>query len=95
MKGVERESGGEVRLEIGSLHRLLAGMLDDGLIEEADGDGRRCYYRISRLGSRVVRTATIRMDRAKPPEGSKLRSTSNFADIDRITKQFTPKSLVR
>ena len=41
MKEVERESNGSVRLEIGSLYRVLARMLDEGLIEEADEDERR------------------------------------------------------
>jgi len=36
MKEVERESQGGVRLEIGSLYRLLARLLDSGLIEEAE-----------------------------------------------------------
>src|SRR5579859_580448 len=40
MKEVELESGGEVRLEIGSLYRLLGRLLDEGLIEEAGGDDR-------------------------------------------------------
>ena len=61
MKEVERESGGEVRLEIGSLYRLLGRLLDDGLLEEADGDERRRYYRISRLGRRVLRAEAERL----------------------------------
>ncbi len=61
MKEVERESNGGVRLEIGSLYRLLARMLDAGLIEEADGDERRRYYRISRLGRRVLKAEAGRL----------------------------------
>jgi DNA-binding PadR family transcriptional regulator len=61
MKEVERESGGDVRLEIGSLYRLLARMLETGLIEEADGDERRRYYRISRLGRRVLKEEAGRL----------------------------------
>ena len=56
MKEVELESGGAVRLEVGSLYRLLGRMLDDGLIQETsdDEEDRRRYYRISRLGRRVL-----------------------------------------
>jgi DNA-binding PadR family transcriptional regulator len=61
MKEVERESNGGVRLEIGSLYRLLARMLDSGLIEEADQDERRRYYRISRLGHRVLKAEAERL----------------------------------
>jgi DNA-binding PadR family transcriptional regulator len=61
MKEVERESGGGVRLEIGSLYRLLGRLLDSGLIEDADGDARRRYYRLTRLGRRVLRTEAERM----------------------------------
>lgn len=61
MKDVERESNGEVRLEIGSLYRLLARMLECGLIEEADGDERRRYYRLSRLGRRVLKAEAGRL----------------------------------
>src|SRR3954452_22021010 len=41
MKHVENDSGGNVRLEIGSLYRLLGRLLDSGLIEEGSGDERR------------------------------------------------------
>jgi DNA-binding PadR family transcriptional regulator len=65
MKEVEQESNGTVRLEIGSLYRLLSRMLDSGLIEEADapavGDERRRYYRISALGRRVVKAEAERL----------------------------------
>jgi DNA-binding PadR family transcriptional regulator len=61
MKEVERESRGEVRLEIGSLYRLLSRLLDAGLIEEAEGDERRRFYRISRLGRRVLKSEAARL----------------------------------
>ena len=38
MKGVERESRGSVRLEVGSLYRTLDRLLAAGLIEEAGAD---------------------------------------------------------
>ena len=61
MREVERESDGGVRLEIGSLYRLLGRLLEAGLIEDADGDERRRYYRISRLGRRVLKTEAERL----------------------------------
>jgi DNA-binding PadR family transcriptional regulator len=61
MKDVERESLGSVRLEIGSLYRLLGRLLEEGLIEDADGDERRRYYRISRLGRRVLKAEAERI----------------------------------
>jgi DNA-binding PadR family transcriptional regulator len=61
MKEVERESGGEVRLEIGSLYRLLGRLLSDGLLEMGEGDGRRQYYSLSRLGRKVLKTDARRL----------------------------------
>jgi DNA-binding PadR family transcriptional regulator len=61
MKEVERQSNGDMRLEIGSLYRLLARMLESGLIEEADGDERRRYYRISRVGRRALKSEAERL----------------------------------
>jgi len=62
MKDVERESDGEVRLEIGSLYRLLGRLLDVGLIEETGGDdGRRRYYQLSRSGRRALKAEAERI----------------------------------
>ncbi|MBZ5600780.1 MAG: helix-turn-helix transcriptional regulator [Acidobacteriia bacterium] len=61
MKEVERESSGAVRLEVGSLYRLLARLLEEGLIEEADADERRKFYRITRLGRKILKTEAERL----------------------------------
>ena len=61
MKEVERESNGEVRLEIGSLYRLLGRLLSDGLLEMGEGDGRRQYYSLSRLGRKVLKADAQRL----------------------------------
>jgi DNA-binding PadR family transcriptional regulator len=61
MKDVERDSLGGVRLEIGSLYRLLGRLLDSGLIEEAEEDERRKYYRISRQGRHAVKAEAERL----------------------------------
>jgi DNA-binding PadR family transcriptional regulator len=61
MKEAETESGGAVRLEIGSLYRVLSRLLEEGLIEDAEADERRHYYRISRLGRRILKTEAERL----------------------------------
>src|SRR5947209_4880348 len=61
MKEVERESSGDVRLEIGSLYRLLDRLLEEGLLEAAHNDGRRSYFRITRLGRRALRAEALRL----------------------------------
>ena len=61
MKEAETESGGPVRLEIGSLYRILSRLLEAGLIEDAEADERRHYYRITRLGRRVLKTEAERL----------------------------------
>jgi DNA-binding PadR family transcriptional regulator len=67
------ETGGEsgVRLEIGSLYRMLARMTAAGLIEmfdppeDAEGhEARRRYYRITPFGRRVAAAEAARLDRA-------------------------------
>lgn len=64
---IER-SGGTVTLDPGSLYRLIARLVTDGLISEAPGrpsarhdDERRRYYRITALGRRTVEAETNRM----------------------------------
>jgi DNA-binding PadR family transcriptional regulator len=61
MKEVERESGGMVRLEIGSLYRLLARLVESGLIEEEEEDERRRYYRLSRQGRKMLKAEAERL----------------------------------
>jgi DNA-binding PadR family transcriptional regulator len=62
MKDVERDTGGEVTLEIGSLYRLLARLVSEGLIDHVDGaDERRRYYRITTAGRRVLKSEAARL----------------------------------
>lgn len=61
MKEVERESEGRVLLEVGTLYRVLARLLDDGLLQDAGGDGRRRNYSLTRLGRRVVKAEAERL----------------------------------
>jgi DNA-binding PadR family transcriptional regulator len=62
MKDVERDTGGEVTLEIGSLYRLLARLVSEGLIDHVDGaDERRRYYRITTAGRRLLKSEAARL----------------------------------
>jgi DNA-binding PadR family transcriptional regulator len=64
-------SGGTVTLDPGSLYRLIARLVDDGLIAEAprpsrpedpeNDDARRRYYRLTPLGRRLLQAETDRM----------------------------------
>ena len=67
MKAVEEESGGQVRLEVGSLYRLISRLLDNELIEETGTAGtaaerRRRLYRITPLGRRVAAAEAERLE---------------------------------
>jgi len=62
MKQVERDTGGEVRLEIGSLYRLLARLVTEGLIDPLDSeDERRRNYRITAAGRRALKSEAARL----------------------------------
>src|ERR1700683_5649827 len=54
MKAVERESNGEVRLELGSLYRLLGRLLELGALAAQESDDRRRNYSLAPLGRRVL-----------------------------------------
>ncbi len=67
-KRAEEQSRGEVQLDAGSLYRILAGFLDDGLIREAASisatdtdDTRRRYYELTALGRQVLEAETGRL----------------------------------
>jgi DNA-binding PadR family transcriptional regulator len=61
MKDVETESAGEVRLELGSLYRLLARLTDEGLIQSMDGDERRRLYSLTPIGRRALQSEAQRL----------------------------------
>ena len=61
MKMVEEQSAGALRVELGSLYRMIQRLERDGLMEQAPGGDRsrapgrdRRFYRITRLGRAVV-----------------------------------------
>lgn len=73
MKAVERDSGGRVTAEIGSLYRVLDRLLDDGLVREADepddapADTRgrpRRYYGLTDAGYAALREEAARLEDA-------------------------------
>ena len=63
----EDERDGTVRLDLGSLYRVLARLTASGLIaddvrETADGqEAKRRYYRLTPLGRRVAEAEAIRL----------------------------------
>ena len=67
-KEAARRTDGRLRLGPGTLHRSLARLRDDGLIEEspdrpapARDDERRRYYRLTPLGRKVALAETDRL----------------------------------
>jgi DNA-binding PadR family transcriptional regulator len=62
MKHVERDTAGVVTLEIGSLYRLLARLVTEGLIDHIDSaDERRRYYRITAAGRKALKSEAARL----------------------------------
>jgi DNA-binding PadR family transcriptional regulator len=69
VKAVESQPDGGVRLELGSLYRMLARLTTAGVIEETRGSGdedsvhasRRKYYRLTPFGRRVAVAEAARL----------------------------------
>jgi DNA-binding PadR family transcriptional regulator len=68
MQEVGRRSGGSVRLGPGTLYGAISRLLEDGVIEESEerpdpemDDTRRRYYRLTKLGGRVLAAETERL----------------------------------
>ncbi len=70
MKAVERDSGGGVSAEIGSLYRILSRMMTDGLVgdvaapEDAPTETRgrpRRYYRLTQHGHAALQQESLRL----------------------------------
>ncbi len=67
-KAVEGQPGG-VRLEIGSLYRILARLTASGVLEDflpasgaAGHEARRRYYRLTSFGRRVAQAEALRLE---------------------------------
>jgi DNA-binding PadR family transcriptional regulator len=70
LKDVEEHSGGEVRLNTGTLYAIIKRLLAEGLIVEPrnrpraeDDDQRRRYYRLTPKGREVAAAEVERMER--------------------------------
>ena len=66
-KAVEEQPDGRVRLEIGSLYRMLNRMVSEGLIEEAAAAAtalaaRRRTFQITPFGRRVAGAEALRLE---------------------------------
>lgn len=68
MKAVETQSRGALRVELGSLYRMIQRLERDGLMEVAPGPGEdrspgreRRYYQITNLGRSVVSAELSRL----------------------------------
>jgi DNA-binding PadR family transcriptional regulator len=65
MQEIEERTGGRVRLGPGTLYGALKRMLDDGWVEELEGDEegeRRRYYRLTAAGRKVARQEAQRLE---------------------------------
>ena len=71
-KDVERRSDGKIRMDPGTLYRLINRLIEDRLIEkskaqpkaqatEAPADSRRRYYRLSKFGREVLSSEASRL----------------------------------
>jgi DNA-binding PadR family transcriptional regulator len=68
MQEVTRRSSGVIRLGPGTLYGAVSRLLDEGIIEECEerpdpqmDDSRRRYYRLTKLGGRVLAAETGRL----------------------------------
>ncbi len=69
MQEVLERTGGKVRLWPATLYGAIKRLVDEDLIEESDGrpapeldDARRRYYRLTRLGRRVLEAESRRLE---------------------------------
>src|SRR2546425_12407044 len=80
MQEVTRRSGGVVRLGPGTLYGAISRLLVDGIIAESEerpdpemDDTRRRYYRLTKLGGRVLAAETDRLaDLVRAARSTKL-----------------------
>jgi len=68
VKEIDRQTGGQIRMEAGNLYRSLRRMIGQGLIIESErrpapesDDERRRYYAVTDFGKRVFAAETARM----------------------------------
>lgn len=68
MREVEEQTNGRVRMGPGTLYSSIQAMLEEGLIEEVDGNSesggsaeRRRYYRLTTSGKKLARSEAERL----------------------------------
>ena len=62
MKDIAERTGGEIKLNPGTLYTTIKRLLEDELISEAAADERRRYYAITSLGRRVAEAEVARLN---------------------------------
>lgn len=65
LQEVEQRVGSVLPLRTGTLYRALARLMEDGLIEQVDGDAsdpRRRYYRLTALGRDTAKAEAERLE---------------------------------
>ncbi len=67
LKDVERQTDGAVRMGPGTLYGTLQRLMDQGMVEEADGparpvDERRRYYQLTKSGRAALKVEVARME---------------------------------
>jgi DNA-binding PadR family transcriptional regulator len=63
IQDVEARTGGELRIQAGTLYRSIQRMLEQGLVAETGDDLRRRYYRITPFGRAVGEAEARRLAR--------------------------------
>jgi DNA-binding PadR family transcriptional regulator len=66
LQDIEARTGGRITPHAGTLYRAIGRLVDEGLLEEvegddADGDERRRYYVLTTLGRRVAEAEARRL----------------------------------
>ena len=62
IKEIEEMTGGEMRLNTGSIYLALRRLLTDGLIAETSGDERRRYYKLTESGRSAAKAEARRLN---------------------------------
>ena len=81
VQAIRERTDDVIRLEAGNLYRVIRRLVDDGLVAEAavhgsdePGEERRRYYRVTKLGERVVAAELTRLKSVlASPEARALR----------------------
>ncbi len=62
MQDVMERTGGTLKLSPGTLYGSIKRLLIDGWIEELEGDDRRRYYRLTKLGHAAAQAEAARLN---------------------------------